>query len=159
MFLILQKESSMLAGIILIGIAILFLLFACIFATAYYAMEHKQGKTGKVMGRLRDTKHKKDVTIYGKTLHGGWTQTFIRHLTKGVYLYTVHDKTYKIRDTHLGTPRQMPQIVSVVYLKAFPKFAYIDALTSLGAFSYKLDALIIGSIGIMTLIAGISAVL
>lgn len=149
----------MLAGIIFIGIAILLLLFACIFATAYYAMERKQDKTGKAMGRLQDTKHKKDVTIYGKSLDRGWTKIFIRHLTKGVYLYTVHGKTYKIRDTHFGTPRQMPQIVSVVYPKAFPKLAYIDPLTSLGAFSYKLRALIIGSIGIMTLIAGISAVL
>lgn len=150
----------MVGAMVLIVIGILLLAIAAMFAAVYFTFEKAPDKTARVMGWLKDTTHKKDVTVYGKNAPYSpiITTSFVKNMTKGVYVYTVGDKSYKVRDTSFGTPRQMQKNVSVIYLKKFPRVAYIDRLGSDGTFTYELGAILTGFFGIAFIILAISAI-
>lgn len=115
-------------------------------------------KTSKTTATLVDTKHKKDVTIYGKRSHmGPWQKTgFIKHLTKATYQYSVCGRTYTIRDDYIGTPRQTPFIVSVVYLTRLPRFAYIKTDVSISNIRYGVYALLFFMWSLILFLFGVS---
>ena len=82
---------------------------------------------GRAPASLKETKHKKNVTLYGRDhVHGTVKSMFIKDMTKGTYVYTVNGKTYKRRVTkYLTTPHQMPYLTSAFYIKKFPRISYL----------------------------------
>lgn len=118
-------------GICLISVGIVFLMLAGIFFLLYRTFEHQNNKTAKTGAFLKDVKHKKDVPLVGRR----WRiVSVIKDQSKGIYKYTVNNKSYKIRYVEFVTLRQMPQIVQVIYLKKFPRIAYVKTDTSLPPF-------------------------
>lgn len=112
----------MIAGIIFIAIGAVCLIGGgiCIAATILFAKF--PGETGKVPGSLKRTEHRKNVTVYGRFPNKPMR---VKDLTKATYSYTVNGKIYKLRDTHFFTrPKQVNYLVTVVYLKRFPRIAY-----------------------------------
>jgi len=117
----------MLLKIVIIVLGIFLLMISGVLFYISFIFEHRPQKTGKTGGFLQKTKHKKDVTIYIKDDNGTIRTKFFKHLTKGVYKYSVGGKDYKIRDNFfIGTSRQMQKIVPVIYLKKFPRISYIE---------------------------------
>ena len=114
---------------LLLGAVGLFLTVVFFLASrAFDAANEKESKwVGRTPASLKATKHKKDVTLYGRTPFGtGITTMFIKNMTKGTYTYTVNGKTYKRRVTKvLTTPRQMPYLTSAFYIKIFPRISYL----------------------------------
>jgi len=115
------------AILLLVGIALI-LLAAALF-WLYGAFENGSGDIGRVTASLKQVKHKKNVRQYvrGKTI-------IIKDLSKGTYEYTVDGKTYKIKYKEFATARQMPYIVTVLYLKTMPKIAHVKTNTSFNLF-------------------------
>ena len=68
---------------------------------------------------------------------------FIKHLTKARYVYTVNGVEYSIRNEHFGTKRQTPRFIPVVYIKRFPRFAYIDEIGGFGDIIYGLWGIVL----------------
>lgn len=147
-------------GIILISLAIFFLIYACVLALVWYVFENKKEKTGKTKGVLVESKHKKNVTLYERIGGHAWRKSgFIKNLTKTKYKYTVNGKEYKIKDDFIGTPRQTPKMVCVKYIKAFPRFAYIDDDGYQLGCVYNLYAVMYVCIALIHLVGGLSCLL
>ncbi len=108
-----------------IGLCLSVLLFLA--ARAFSAAKEKETAwVGRAPAHLKSTKHKKDVTLYGKDTFGPIKSMFIKNLTHAVYRYTVNGRTYRRRITHyLTTPRQVPYLTSVFYLKKIPFISYL----------------------------------
>lgn len=123
---------------LLFAVGILFLAGFAMNFTAWYVLRKSPEKVGRVGAKLDLVKHKKDVMVKAGLNSSG----VIKDLTKGTYIYTVGDKTYRIRDDFIGTPRQTPRHVPVVYWKAFPRFAFIDTLESLSDMRYFFRAML-----------------
>lgn len=101
-----------------------------------FTFSHRPKSIAKTAGILRETSYKQNVTRHytrGRSI-------FIKHLTKARYVYTVDGVEYSLRNEHFGTKRQTPKFVPVVYIKRFPRFAYIDEIT--GAPMYGLWGMI-----------------
>ena len=113
----------MLLKMILIVIGVLGLLLAGALLAVELVFSRYPQYTAKTVGYLKNVKHQRDVTLgggrYGR-------ETFVKHLSHGTYFYYVNNKTYRIKDMHVGTPRQMQRRISVQYLKRFPFLSYID---------------------------------
>ena len=95
---------------------------------AFDAAEKKKDSVwvGRTPASLKATKHKKNVTIYGRVPGEGRKRMFFKDMTRGTYAYTVNGKTYKRRVTNvLTTPRQMPYLTSAFYIKKFPRISYL----------------------------------
>ena len=89
-----------------------------------FTFSRRPKSIAKTAGILRETDYKQNVTrryTRGRSI-------FIKHLTKARYVYTVDGVEYSIRGEHFGTKRQTPKFVPVVYIKRFPRFAYIDEI-------------------------------
>ena len=103
----------------------------------HYTLSRPSKRTAKTAGILREANYKQNVTRHytrGRSI-------FIKHLTKARYVYTVDGVEYSLRTEHFGTKRQTPKFVPVVYIKRFPRFAYIDEIT--GAPMYGLWGMIL----------------
>ena len=139
-----------------IGLCLSVLLFLA--ARAFSAAKEKETAwVGRAPAHLKSTKHKKNVTIYGKDHLGGRIQSmFIKNLTHAVYRYTVNGRTYRRRITHyLTTPRQVPYLTSVFYLKKIPFISYLkDELVI-----YDVQALLILMLSLMLGYGGIKGLL
>ena len=87
-----------------------------------FTFSRRPKNTAKTAGILRETDYKQNVTV------GIRRRMFFKHYTKARYVYTVDGVEYSIRGEHFGTKRQTPKFVPVVYIKRFPRFAYIDEI-------------------------------
>ena len=109
-------------GVALIVIGVFFIMCAALLFYLQYVFDRRPEQTGKAFGYRMGAKQKNDVTIYGRR----WSSPLhIRHLTKAVYRYTVEEKVYKIRHEHIGTRKETPRTVPIVYWKRFPRFSYV----------------------------------
>ena len=89
-----------------------------------FTFSRRPKSIAKTAGILRETDYKQNVTrryTRGRSI-------LIKHLTKARYVYTVDGVEYSLRTEHFGTKRQTARFVSVVYIKRFPRFAYIDEI-------------------------------
>ena len=89
-----------------------------------FTFSRRPKSIAKTAGILREATHKQNVTLHGTR----GRSMFVKHLTKARYVYTVDGVEYSIRGEHFGTKRQTPKFVPVVYIKRFPRFAYIDEI-------------------------------
>lgn len=112
-------------SIISLCVSIVLLVFNHIF-------EHRKDLLGRTGASLRKTDYKKNVPVYGKNHPRGPLRVvmIIKHVSKSVYEYTVNGKKYKIRYTEYVRGREMPYMVTVIYLKRLPKIAYVDTDTN-----------------------------
>ena len=101
----------------------------------HYTLSRPSKRTAKTAGILRETDYRQNVTIHGTR----GRSIFVKHLTKARYVYTVDGAEYSIRGEHYGTKRQTPKFVPVVYIKRFPRFAYVDEI--IGGFGVTLYGL------------------
>ena len=111
-----------------------------------FTFSRRPKNTAKTAGILREANHKQNVTLHGTR---GRRSMFVKHLTKARYVYTVDGVEYSIRGEHFGTKRQTPKFVPVVYIKRFPRFAYIDEI--IGGFGdtlYGLWGLVFLAVGL-----------
>ena len=109
-----------------------------------FTFSRRKKNTAKTAGILREADYKQNVTRHG--LRG--RSIFIKHLTKARYIYTVNGVEYGIRGEHYGTKRQTPKFVPVVYIKRFPRFAYIDEIIGgFGDILYGLWGMVLLAIG------------
>ena len=141
-------------GISLVAIGILCLLLSAVLLVIYILFEHCKDHTGSIAATLTDRTHKSNVNVYGRnTVHGPLhiTRT-IKHLSKGIYEYTVGPKTYRIR--HQSEANSLPHIISVVYLKRFPKIAYVK--TAIDGSFFHIYAFTAAALGMIFLVGGLS---
>ena len=145
-------------GIALIVVGVGLFASAVFYFVVFLIFSHCPKSVVRTGATLQKVKQKNDVTLYGKEHLGrGLPKAMhIKHLSKGVYLYRVNGRFYRIRDWHVGTARQMSRIVSVVYWKRFPRIAYLD--TGIGPF-FELRALLLAFAGIAPIILGVSLLL
>ena len=125
-----EKQLFVILFFILSAVLFFFAVLFFLAARAFDAANEKESKwVGRTPASLVATKHKKDVTIYGRDrLHGPVKSYFIKNLTKGTYVYTVNGKQYKRRVIkYFTTPRQMPYLSTSFYIKLFPRSAYLKA--------------------------------
>ena len=113
--------------VVFFAIGALLLVLAAWLATAAVTFAFCPKKTAKIGAVLEDVEHKKNVTV--RTGRRRPTSRFYKHASRGRYVYTVAGKRYRIRgETHWGsTPRQIPKFVPVVYVKRWPRMAYIES--------------------------------
>lgn len=128
----------MLLGKTLIGIGCFLFLLSTAFFTVSIILNHFSMQTGRTRAVVKNQKHRKNVALYMQRFYKAPPTRVgtIKHLTRGTYEYTVGQKTYTIRENFIGTPRQAPIFITVVYLKKFPGIAYISGETSLSNLRY-----------------------
>ena len=97
-----------------------------------FTFSRRPKNTAKTAGILRETDYKQNVTV------GIRRRMFFKHYTKARYVYTVNGVEYSLRGEHAGTKRQTPKFVPVVYIKRFPRFAYMDDIGSFSDIRYGL---------------------
>ena len=107
---------------------------AGLFFWVQFTFSRRKKNTAKTAGILRETDYRQNVTLRGPR----GKSIFLRHLTKARYIYTVNGVEYGIRGEHYGTKRQTPKFVPVVYIKRFPRFAYMDDIGSFSDIRYGL---------------------
>lgn len=115
---------------------------AGLFFWVQFTFSRRPKSTAKTAGILRETDYKQDVTV------GIRRRMFFKHYTKARYVYTVNGVEYSLRGEHPGTKRQTPKFVPVVYIKRFPRFAYIDEIIGgFGDILYGLWGMVFLAIG------------
>ncbi len=131
-----NPEMRIFVSLLLLGVAVWLGVLGGRWIRVYYIFEKHPKKTKKVGAILQDAEQKDNVRVGG---YRGTRSSFVKHLTKAVYAYTVEGKVYYIRATHyFTTKRQTPKFVPVVYITTKPKYAYIDDLVSSGEMEYLL---------------------
>ena len=116
---------------------------AGLFFWVQFTLSRRPKNTAKTAGILRETDYRQNVTLRGPR----GKSIFLRHLTKARYVYTVNGVEYSIRNEHFGTKRQTPRFIPVVYIKRFPRFAYIDEIGGFGDILYGLWGMVLLAIG------------
>ena len=115
---------------------------ARLFFWVQFTFSRRSKSTAKTAGILRETDYKQNVTV------GIRRRIFFKHYTKARYVYTVNGVEYSLRGEHPGTKRQTPKFVPVVYIKRFPRFAYIDEIIGgFGDILYGLWGMVFLAIG------------
>lgn len=144
-------------GICCISIGIL-LIFISLFLFVIYKIFEKGKGTEKAIATLKTKKNKKNVPVYGKNTPGGPIRIvmIIKNWTKGIYEYTVNNKKYIIHYTDYISPDNISHIVTVIYLKRFPKIAYVKT----DADTHNFDVLSIATslVSIFFIILGVLAI-
>ena len=116
---------------------------AGVFFWVQFIFSRRPKSTAKTGAILREATHKKNVTVRSRR-----GRVFIKNLTKALYIYTVNGVEYGIRGEFHATKRQTPRFVPVVYVKRFPRFAYIDEIIGgFGDILYGLWGLVFLAIG------------
>lgn len=136
----------MLLGKILIGIGCFLFLLSTAFFTVSIILNHFSMQTGRTRAVVKNQKHRKNVALYMQRFYKAPPTRVgtIKHLTRGTYEYTVGQKTYTIRENFIGTPRQAPIFITVVYLKKVSRdcihkrgnIAFQSSLSSRGGRSF-----------------------
>ncbi len=128
--------------IILIAIGIVLALMALASIAIYIIFTKFPQYTVKTYGDRNSTRHKKNATIlYVKKINGPIRSYTIKNLTKTTYKYKAGEKSYNIKLNYFTTPAETDYIVSVIYLKFFPRLAYIESDT-IGSFSFLIWGLV-----------------
>ena len=141
-------------GVIFIAISLVFFAVAAVFWARSHAFEHNTDAVGRVTGTQSDVKHRKNVLLSGG--RRGYT-VFLKNHSTGKYEYRVNGKAYTVKHVQFVTANQMPRMVSVAYLKRFPKIAYVKSEVSFQP--YGIVALALAGIGLMILAGGIGVLL
>lgn len=146
-------------GICMLALGAILLVLAGGCFCLYITFERGGSSVACATGFLKDTKYKNNVHIIGANRVGGTPQVVktVKDRCRGVYQYTVGVKTYKIRYVSFVTARQMPQTVSVEYLKKLPRLAYVKTEVS----TQRFDIYAIACLGfsIMCILSGVRAFL
>ena len=106
---------------------------AGVFFWVQFIFSRRPKSTAKTGAILREATHKKNVTVRSRR-----GSMLIKDLTKALYIYTVDGVEYGIRGEFHATKRQTPKFVPVVYVKRFPRFAYMDDIGSFSDIRYGL---------------------
>lgn len=106
---------------------------AGVFFWVQFLFSRRPKSTAKTGAILREATHKKNVTVRSRR-----GSMLIKDLTKALYIYTVNGVEYGIRGEFHATKRQTPKFVPVVYVKRFPRFAYMDDIGSFSDIRYGL---------------------
>lgn len=142
-------------GVVCILLGALCLVAAAIALTVHWIFQHRPELTSKTGASLVDADHQKNVTkyftAYGHVIH----TKFFKHYTKALYIYTVRDKDYVVKDVHFGTYRQTERSKPIVYLTKFPRFRYINDPASTSDVEYELHGLVLAVFGFFLLLAGL----
>lgn len=123
--------DKLVLGVICLTLGAACFLLAVLFflvGRAFSAADEKETRwVGCAPAHLKDTKHKKNVTLYGRDHVGGPVKSmFIKNMTKGNYVYSVNGRNYIRRVTkYLTTPRQMPYLTTAYYIKKAPRISYL----------------------------------
>ena len=148
------------AGICFFILGGILLLISVLYFAAYLIFEKLPHKTGRTLGKLCNSKYKKDVAVWtGLEKYDGPPRvTFtIKHLTKSKYLYNVNNKIYICVFDFWRKPHKVPNNAWVRYLKAFPRISYLDNDENcIGAFDFFAKAIIFFGIAICTFYLGIA---
>lgn len=147
-------------AIVIIGVLLLFLMTFLFWLSVIFNRFEKDKKNDRWVTKtgalLQSVKEKKNVTIYGRSSGNKRERMFFKHLSKGVYIYTVNGKQYRIKDTGYGrTSRQMPYSIPVNYFKPFPRISYVAS----GIQLYSVYALLCLMPAIAFLVEGIEMIL
>lgn len=133
-------------GIVLMCLGGVAFAVACVFFCLWRAFDFGKDRVGTAPGQLRKTKYKKDVPVYEKrSSKGPWRiSMIIKHWSRGTYEYRVGEKTYRVRYLNFVRRREMPYLVTVAYLKSFPRISYVRSETNSHFFElYALGALLL----------------
>ena len=95
---------------------------------------------GKTVATLKQTKHEKNKYRSGppRSSHA----KVIKHYTRCTYAYSVAGKAHRMKVSMIGTPRQAPFILPVVYLSRLPRIHYRADGLGWGREKYVLNAII-----------------
>ena len=130
-------------------------IIAGLFFIIYKIFENNNQKyIGKASATLGETKYKKDVTIYGSDLYRRCFPIKLKHYSKSKYNYVVNGKHYKLKYWEASTAKQMPRTLLVVYLKRFPKIAYVK--NDISTNNYDIYAITTLMFGVLFIIFGIT---
>jgi hypothetical protein len=148
------------AGICFLALGIVLLLISGLYLGVYLIFEKLPHKTGRTLGKLHGSKHKKDVAVWtGFGKHDGPPRVAftIKHLTKTKYAYSVNNKLYLCVFDFQRKPHKLPNSSWVIYLKAFPRISYLDNDENcIGSFTFFAKAIIFLGIAICTLSLGVT---
>jgi hypothetical protein len=131
--------------ILLTVISVICLFISIINLSAYTIFERFPHLTAKIGATLQDTIHKKNVRLRTKN-----SSFFVKDLTKGLYVYYVNGKYYKVKETHLFcTEKQAPYMIPIVYIKRFPRLRYINTIGSFSKTEFLINGLLSAFTSIM----------
>ncbi len=140
-------------SIILIISSVLSFLIAASFFFIYTTFKYNKKMTDRVTASLIKVKHKRNVPEFCSNLpYGPIHIKIIKNRSKGLYEYSVNQKRYKIRYIEYVTSRQMPRMLSVIYLRKFPKIAYIKTDVCTKLYTFHIFSIIFAFFGIFLLI-------
>ena len=147
------------AGICFLILGGVLLLISGAYFCVYLIFEKFPHKTDRTRGKLCSHKYKKDVAVWGGLgkNNGPPRVVFtIKHLTKSKYLYHVNGKLYICVFDFWQKPHKVPNTSWVIYLKAFPRIAYLNnSENCIGAFNFFVKAIAFFAIAIGILGLGI----
>lgn len=110
--------------IVIICFGIFGLIISAVLAGMYLIFTKFHRLTAKTYAKLTKIKHIRNVRV--SSGFPGSRSWIAKHYTKSIHIYTVGNKTYKIRDHHLSTPKQVPTSIKVIYIKKLPFIRCID---------------------------------
>ena len=145
--------------IILMTIGIVLALMAFTSLATYAIFTKFPQYTVKTYGDRKATRHKKNATLlYVKRINGPIHSYTIKNLTKTTYKYKAGEKSYKIKLNYFfTTPAETDYIVSVIYLKIFPRIAYIES-DPIGSFTYLIWGLVSLAISFSCIFVGFNII-
>lgn len=143
-------------AIVFIALGILSFLVAGVFFLIYRMFEYNTNSIAKVTASLIDVKHKKDVPVYGQRFFRGPIRIVmkIKNYSKGLYEYQVNQKRYTLKYVEYVTSKQMPKFVLIVYIKRFPKIAYVK--TDVNTQRFDIYSMVSTFFGVIFLLGGFS---
>ena len=84
----------------------------------------KEKHCASTVAKLTDVRSKENVRVRKHGVSGPFVT--VPHSSTGTYVYTVGGKDYRIKGWQHIAPGKLPKQPRVVYLKRFPKHAYLD---------------------------------
>ena len=143
-------------GIVFISLGTLLVLVAGLFFLIYRTFEYHKNSVARVTAKLIDVREKNDVPVYGQRFFRGPIRVMmkIKKYSKGKYEYQVNRRSYIIQSVEFVASKQMPKVVSVVYIKRFPKIAYVK--TDINNQKFDAYSIVFVLFGVMFLLCGFS---
>lgn len=141
-------------GIIFLICGGLFFIAAALLYIIYRALEYSKTATDKVSALLICEKHKKNVPVYSIRRPDGPIREVmqVKNYRKGRYEYCVNGKRYKISYAEYLQSKPMPKTVSVIFIKHFPRPAYV----STDANKYDVYSIVAAVVAVMLLLGSLS---
>ena len=92
--------------------------------------------TAKAYAAQKKTVHQKNVRMSSGGRYMGRSSRIEKHVTYATYVYKVNGRSYKFKDMTIGTPKQAPRSLPMVYIKGLPWLFYINDEYSIGSEIY-----------------------